>query len=106
MVFIGLLPFVWFTFIGFDSRNGTKLLINNTNMNTITEQLKCIGYNVNQIVNLVDEYNKGLITANELASNVADSCAAIEATKRTIAADNGINDAAVNLLVNVFLNNK
>lgn len=30
MVFIGLLPFVWFTFIGFDSRNGTKLLTKQT----------------------------------------------------------------------------
>jgi hypothetical protein len=30
MVFIRLLPFVWFTFIGFDSRNGTKLLTKQT----------------------------------------------------------------------------
>lgn len=75
-------------------------------MNTITEQLKCIGYDVDQIVNLVDEYNKGLITANELVSNVEDCCAAIEGTKRAIAADNDINIPAVNLLVNVFLNKK
>jgi hypothetical protein len=75
-------------------------------MNTITEQLKCIGYDVKIITDMVEEYQNGMITANELVSNVADSCAAIEATKRAIAADNGINDAAVNLLVNVFLNNK